>query len=143
MANWIPGQSGNPNGRARRGRSVAELARAIAQERVEFSEPWVLGQETKTLVYTRLERLVRVIWTMALDGKPWAIRCLLEYMEGKPAQIPPAPARTEGGDTISADKMAALVSSARARLEAWRQDVDGETLAPGGADEPQSTGRNG
>lgn len=113
MPKWVPGQSGNPKGRPRRGRSAAEMARAVSQERIEFRD------EADKAVYTRLERLVRVLWTKALDGDLKSIRCLLEYMEGTPVQVITATVKKEG-ETLSADEMNALRAAVMAKVEEWQ-----------------------
>ena len=117
MPKWVPGQSGNPKGRPRRGHSAAEMARAVSQERVEFLD------EAEKAVYSRLERLVRVLWTKALDGDLKAIRCLLEYMEGKPVQVIAATVKKEG-DSVSADELAVLLSAALVKVEEWQAGPD-------------------
>lgn len=122
MAKWVPGQSGNPNGRPRRGRSVAELARAIAQEKVEFADADAVAGVTERATYTRLERLLRVMWTMALDGELPAIRCLLEYMEGKPVQVVAENAGREE-PVLTADELERRLRNALAEVEAWRRQV--------------------
>ena len=113
MAKWVAGQSGNPNGRPRRGRTVAELARTIARERVQFDD----GAEQAT--YSRVERLVRILFTQALDGNLAAARLLIEYMDGKPVEV--VQASVEGRvRTLSGDDMAALLGGAVARVGEWR-----------------------
>lgn len=124
MAKWQIGQSGNPNGRPRRGRSVAELARAISQEKVEFVD------DSERALYTRLERLLRVMWTMALDGDLKAIRCLLEYMEGRPAQMVAAGAANEDvAQPMTEEQVQALLAATVARLEAWLREIEGRIVA--------------
>lgn len=123
MAKWVPGQSGNPKGRPVRGRSVAELARAIALEQVAFTA------EGETVICTRLERLLRVLWTMALDGDLRAVRCLLEYMEGRPVQMVAASIVSEVKPELSADMMARLLAGALARIEEWRKEEAPAELA--------------
>jgi len=114
VAKWVVGQSGNPNGRPRRGRAIAELARAIGQERIRFDDEGEIG------VFTRLERLVRVLWTLALAGDLAAARLLLEYMEGKPVEI--LRATVEGQVVeLSGDEMAATFGKALAVVAEWRQ----------------------
>ena len=101
MAKWVRGQSGNPKGRPLRGRSVAELARAISLERVAFAD----GDEE--IVCSRLERLLRVLFTKAIeDSDVRATRCLFEYMEGRPVQMVAATIKSEGGGSVSADELA-------------------------------------
>ena len=134
MAKWVAGQSGNPNGRPPRGRSVAELARTIAREQVPFDD----GEEQAT--YSRLERLVRILFTLALDGNLAAARLLIEYMDGKPVEV--VSASVEGRiRTLSGDDMAALLGSAVARVGEWRLAARGAASGLGGLlSEGQSVG---
>jgi hypothetical protein len=126
MAQWVAGQSGNPNGRPRRGRSVAELARAIAQEKVEFTDGSPADGNAEQAVYSRLERLLRVMWTMALDGNLSAIRCLLEYMEGRPVQLIAAAVAQRGSDKLSAEDMNELKRLVEEKLKEWRREIEGD-----------------
>lgn len=116
---------------------MAELARAIAQERVEFTDGSVADGNAEKALYSRLERLLRVMWTMALDGDLRAIRCLLEYMEGKPVQVVAASVVREGERPLTADQLKDMLSEALARVEEWRKESgtapgDGESAGPNG-----------
>jgi hypothetical protein len=88
------------------------LLKRIGRERVEFTDtnpPAETGAEpqSETATYSRIERLVRVLWTMALHGNLAAMRCVLEYLVGKPARIEPGgPNRGDG--LPAADDMAQL-----------------------------------
>jgi hypothetical protein len=93
---------------------VAELARAIAVERVA----WTDGDET--VVCSRLERLLRVLFTMACDGDLRAVRCALEYLEGRPVQLVAAEVVRDVERPLTADAMAGVLAEALARVEAWR-----------------------
>jgi len=116
MARWVRGQSGNPNGRPRRGRSVAEMARLVAHERIQFDDDGEAGE------YSRLERLVRVLWTAALDGDLGAARLLIEYMEGRPVEV--VAASVEGRiRNVNGDELAALLRGAVAMVGDWRQSL--------------------
>lgn len=125
MTQWKVGQSGNPDKRGRprrlsRANTVANLAKAIAREQIEFTDGqpnYLTGPETAT--YTRLERLLRVLWTMALEGDLAAIRCLLEYMEGKPARQVVETAR-KAGAPLTADDMAVQLPLTPEEDEAWQ-----------------------
>ena len=130
MARWVRGQSGNPNGRPRRGRSVAEMARLVAHERIEFDDQGEVGE------YTRLERLVRVLWTAALDGDLGAARLLIEYMEGRPVEV--VAASVEGRiRNVNGDELAALLRGAVAMVGDWRQSLGDDQ---GGLDVAQVAG---
>lgn len=128
MAKWVKGQSGNPRGRSRRGRSLAELMRAIAAERVAFEDRAGAKDEAPEVsLLTRRERLVRVLWTMALDGDLAACRMLLEYMEGKPTQ------RMETQATQEVRMTAATLAEAESRLRIFYRSMteEGQMLLPG------------
>lgn len=112
VAKWKVGQSGNPDGRPRRGRTIGALARAIGRERVEFTDREPVEQEgngapgAETAAYTRIERMVRVFWTMALEGDRGAANFLAEYTEGKPARQAPRTEKKQDGACLSADDFA-------------------------------------
>ena len=130
MARWVRGQSGNPNGRPRRGRSVAEMARLVAHERIQFDDDGEAGE------YSRLERLVRVLWTAALDGDLGAARLLIEYMEGRPVEV--VAASVEGRiRNVNGDELAALLRGAVAMVGDWRQSLGDDQ---GGLDVAQVAG---
>jgi hypothetical protein len=84
-----------------------------------------------TITCTRLERLLRVLWTMSLDGDLRAMRCLLEYMEGRPVQVVAAAMAQEGEARVSADELAKLLAGALERVEAWRNASDGNDTRNG------------
>jgi hypothetical protein len=130
----VQGQSGNPKGRPLRGRSVAKLARQIAQEKVEFPDGEGL------MVCTRLERLPRVMWTMSPDGDLRAIRCLLEYMEGRPVQLVAA-AAAPGEPQVTADDLARVLAGALERVEASREEQVAAAAPENAA--PDNDGRSG
>ena len=102
---------------------MAELARTIAQERVEFTDGAGADGNAEKAVYTRLERLLRVMWTMALDGDLPAIRCLLEYMEGKPVQVVAAAISQEEGRPMTGDEMQKALAGAMEKIEAWLREL--------------------
>jgi hypothetical protein len=116
-AKWVKGQSGNPRGRPLRGRSVAELARLIAQEKVAFDDD---GELT---VCSRLERLLRVLWTMSLEGDLRAMRCLLEYMEGRPVQVVAATVARVDGGALSEAEVRELSAFVERRLLEWQEEM--------------------
>ena len=68
---WLPGQSGNPQGRpSQRGR----LTRAL---RTRAGEPADGGDET------RAERLAETVWRLALGGERWAVELIFNRLEGR------------------------------------------------------------
>jgi hypothetical protein len=87
---WAHGLSANPKGRSRRGRTLADLLRAVGEERVPFP-PRLPGEDGSPdgdggdpdhgRLMQRREALARVLWTRALcDGDLVAIRLLLEHL---------------------------------------------------------------
>ena len=128
MAKWVKGQSGNPRGRPRRGRTAAALMRTIAAEKVAFEDRAGARDEAPEVsLLTRRERLVRVLWTMALDGDLAACRMLLEYMEGKPAQ------RMESQATQEVRINTETLAQAESRLRDFYRSMteEGQMLLPG------------
>ena len=76
---WTKGQSGNPSGRPRKGRSLAGLLRSAGGRRVSPEDPC-----------TRLRALVETLWGMAIhDRNPVAIGLIFEYLLGRPCPGPP------------------------------------------------------
>jgi len=71
-----PGQSGNPNGRPKRGTAIADLIRKHSSEIIETEH----GQ------ITRGEAVVRAIYMKALKGGDAAQRLYLAYDSGMPIQ---------------------------------------------------------
>ena len=139
---WVPGQSGNPKGRPLRGRSVAELARLIAQEKVTFQDDAGVDGAREVTVCTRLERLLRVLWTMSLEGDLRAIRCLLEYLEGRPVQIVAATVAGADDGVLSEAEVRELSTLVERRLLEWQEET-GRFLAAGGVSAGEGSGRSG
>lgn len=75
---WKPGQSGNPKGRPPKGQSFAEILRQVGEE---FTP--VPGIEDKI---SKMEAISRKLWAEASKGEAWAIRELLDRIDGKPKQ---------------------------------------------------------
>jgi len=72
---WLPGHSGNPRGRPRKGRALSEHLRAVLGEEVEAPD----GRRV-----TRARLLAEVLVSAALGGDVRAARLLLEHLEGRP-----------------------------------------------------------
>ena len=133
---WVPGKSGNPRGRPRRGRSVRELVTRIGQERVLFGNeaPGADGEPVDAVEMTRLEALARVLWNKAIfeENLP-AVIAIIERLEGKPVQ--PVAAKVKAGygaAPFTADEMA----QAQADLDEW---LTGGPLGGSEAGEPEGT----
>jgi hypothetical protein len=133
---WVKGQSGNPKGRPLRGKSVAELARLIAQEKVAFDD------DGEVSVCSRLERLLRVLWTMSLEGDLRAIRCLLEYMEGRPVQVIAATVARADDGALSEAEVRELSALVERRLLEWQEET-GRLLAAGAGSAASNSGGSG
>ncbi len=71
---WNAGQSGNPRGRPRKGRSVTELIEKLGQGKRE------------NIPLTRLEELVRKLYELAIGGDVAAARVIRAYVEGMPVE---------------------------------------------------------
>ncbi len=98
----------------------------------EAAEP-----ETETAVYTRFERIMRVLFTVAQEGNLAAIRLLFEYADGKPARQPPGDGK-RAGNGLTADDLAAQAPFRQlSLLEIEGDECEGET------EPPQKPGRNG
>lgn len=72
---WKPGQSGNPNGRPKKGLAVSEVLQAIANAKEEGG------------TRTRLRVLLEKLWRLAEDGDIPAARVLLPYLQPEPRAV--------------------------------------------------------
>ena len=78
---WLPGTSGNPAGRPKKGDSYAELYRLIGDETAEDIK------KVKSSKYmTRKEVTARIVWKLAMDGTEWAIKHIVDRIEGRAIQ---------------------------------------------------------
>ena len=66
---WKEGESGNPNGRPKKGYSITEMMKEMLNEQPEIKKG--IGQR---------------IAKKALEGDPAAIKMLWQYMDGMPLQ---------------------------------------------------------
>lgn len=73
-AQWKPGQSGNPKGRAKRGNTLADLIRDIGDQPYK--------DEQKTL----RNKAIEALWTKAGKGDVAAFKALTDRTEGFPRQ---------------------------------------------------------
>ena len=73
---WKPGESGNPNGRPIKVRSIPDILHKIGDE-----EGTVSGK------YTKLDVVLRKVFDFALEGKSWAVQFIADRTEGKPREF--------------------------------------------------------
>jgi len=73
---WKPGQSGNPNGRPKRGESLSEILRMLGEER-DVRIKGVPGEITKK------EAVGRRLYDLALRGNVAALKYLMDRLEGR------------------------------------------------------------
>jgi hypothetical protein len=71
---WVAGQSGNPRGRPKKGKSVTELIEKVAQAKRTGAQ------------MNRLEELVRKLFDLAIGGDVAAAKVILAYLEGMPVE---------------------------------------------------------
>lgn len=76
---WKKGQSGNPKGRPKRGKTLAETLRALMD--AERDHPLKPGERA-----TGWELLVESTLIHAINGDPTAQRICWTYLDGLPAQ---------------------------------------------------------
>ncbi len=116
---WVPGTSGNPNGRPPSGESLAE--------RIRETGGVVLPDGA-----SRMEAMCAKLWELAEAGSIPAIRLIFEYLEGRP--LPREPEPREGMPPFTADEAA----EAERRLREWQAEMERDSagalfqLAPAG-----------
>jgi len=76
MTKWVTGQSGNPKGRPKRGRSLTDLLQQAGNAQTEE------GLSLK-------KAFCQALWIFAVNGNMHAAKLILEYIEGKPAVVTP------------------------------------------------------
>ena len=74
---WKKGESGNPNGRPKKGLAWADVLREIADEEVK-------GKDEKM---TKMDAIARMVFKKAFEGDLGAINILMDRIDGKPRQI--------------------------------------------------------
>lgn len=70
---WKPGESGNPNGRPKKGLTLTDIAKEILEEELPNG-------------VTRKEALMRQVAKLAYDGNETMIKLLWNYIDGMPTQ---------------------------------------------------------
>jgi len=68
---WKPGESGNPNGRPLKIKTIPDILHKIGEE-----EGTVDGK-------TKLDVIMYKVFQFALEGKPWAVQFIADRTEGK------------------------------------------------------------
>lgn len=76
MKPWKPGQSGNPNGRPKKGTAIADCMREYLAGTID----------TEGGKITRQQALVKAIFAKAMKGGDAAQRLMLQYIDGMPKQ---------------------------------------------------------
>ena len=71
------GQSGNPNGRPKKGQSWADVLKRLCDEEIDFK-----GEKL-----TKMEAIGRKLLSEAIQGEQWAINALMDRIDGKPKQV--------------------------------------------------------
>ena len=69
-----PGQSGNPNGRPKKGTSLTEILRELGEV-----PPGKTGKPRKEVIAEKL-------WRLALSGDKFALRYVYDRLDGKPKE---------------------------------------------------------
>jgi len=70
---WKAGQSGNPNGRPRKGMTLTDIAKEVLEEVLPTG-------------ITRKEALMKKVATLAYEGNETMIKLLWNYVDGMPVQ---------------------------------------------------------
>ena len=70
---FMPGQSGNPGGRPKKGSAIADILNEIGSETVELN-----GQ-----TITKREAVLRKVYAEAVKGNNWAVQFIADRTEGK------------------------------------------------------------
>jgi len=68
---WIPGQSGNPDGRPPKPKNIPDILIKIGEE-----DGTVDGK-------TKLDVIMNKVFQFALEGRPWAVQFIADRTEGK------------------------------------------------------------
>ena len=71
---WVKGQSGNPKGRARKGKTMTDALRSVLDQKI-----WPFGRTGRELLVLRL-------FALGLGGDEKAIQYICDRLDGKPPQ---------------------------------------------------------
>lgn len=81
--NWKPGQSGNPNGRPKKGECLTEILRKFA----EIKDVEITDKNGNPKKIRRKQALAEKMWNMALvEGDRVVMMYLYDRLDGKPVQ---------------------------------------------------------
>jgi len=94
---WQKGQSGNPKGRPPKAKCIPDLLKKIGEE-----------EGTRDGESTKLEVVLRRVYSYALQGKPWAVQFIADRTEGKPKQSMETEVNFSGKMTVT-DAMALVL----------------------------------
>jgi hypothetical protein len=144
VADERPGEGHKPNVKRRPKRlsdehMVTQLTRALARERVKYKDsdgPLFDGQAL-IVTYTRLERLMRMLFVMAETRNLAAVRLIAEIAEGKLARQVGETEKNDGGVKLTDEQLAELLEIALARLEEWHEEMQREEPPAGTPQSPQ------
>ena len=81
---WVKGQSGNPKGRARKGKTMTDALRSVLDQKI-----WPFGRTGRELLVLRL-------FALGLSGDEKAIQYICDRLDGKPAQALEVSGREKG-----------------------------------------------
>ena len=73
---WVKGQSGNPHGRPKKGKTITEIIEKYGRKRIETDKGRML----------RLDALALKMWDLALEGDIAAQKYICDRLEGRPKQ---------------------------------------------------------
>ena len=77
VAGWKPGQSGNPKGRAKKGKTLTDVLRVEVGKMRELDD----GQRVSTRVL-----LAQKLIELSLEGDAYAMKYLYDRLDGKPLE---------------------------------------------------------
>jgi hypothetical protein len=90
---WKPGQSGNPAGRPKKGKTLTDILEKHGRKRdVLYKDP-ATGEQR---YMSRKEALAKELWMLALKGDVQAIKYIYDRIDGKPEQAIDMNAQVQG-----------------------------------------------
>lgn len=97
---WKPGQSGNPNGRPKKGKTLSDILEKHGAKRIVKTT----GPDGEIKYISQKEALAKKLWELAITGDVAAIKYIYDRIDGKPTesidfmQIDPQPIVVERDD---------------------------------------------